>query len=217
MQFASSKTQSMTGASHQLVFMGHCLFVTRVHPVYLVNRSVSMQCQLLWLNHRAWVEVLTSLLSWVTAYLLVAWALPCLPGEWVSFCVPGTIEVDGVCVWTESGRRYTLLPKVYPTLGNDNRVWEQSPCKVIGRWNEPWARVGIRFPGSGEREMGYFPLLVWCRYIWLNSEASWGRKKCFVQRLGRGTCSGSVLVYGSGIKLTVEFIIWQYQVAWWSG
>ena len=44
------------------------------------------------------MEVLTSLLSWVTAYLLVAWALPCLPGEWVSFCVPGTIEVDGVCV-----------------------------------------------------------------------------------------------------------------------
>ena len=63
----------------------------------------------------------------------VTCTLPCLSGVWVSFCVHGTIEANGECVRAESGLRYTLLPKVYATLGNGNRVREQSSCKVIGR------------------------------------------------------------------------------------
>ena len=38
--------------------------------------------------------------------------------EWVSFCVPGAIEVSVDAVWASanSGLRYTLLPKLYATL-----------------------------------------------------------------------------------------------------
>ena len=56
--------------------------------------------------------------------------LSCLPSEWVSFCVPGITEVsaDAARALAKSGLRYTLLPKVYATLGDSNRVWEQSFC-----------------------------------------------------------------------------------------
>ena len=47
--------------------------------------------------------------------------LPCLPGEWVSFCVLGAVEVDGAWVGAKSALRHTLLPKVYATLGKGNR------------------------------------------------------------------------------------------------
>ena len=60
--------------------------------------------------------------------LLVTWVLLCLLGEWVSFWVPGALEVDGAWVWSKSGLRYTLLPKVWATLGNCNRVWEKCSC-----------------------------------------------------------------------------------------
>ena len=40
MQIPSAKCQSARGASHQSAFMGSCLLVTRVCPVYLVDKLV---------------------------------------------------------------------------------------------------------------------------------------------------------------------------------
>ena len=50
--------------------------------------------------------------------------LPCLPSEWVSFCVPGAIEVsaDAVWRWAKSGLGCTLPPKEYATLGDGQMV-----------------------------------------------------------------------------------------------
>ena len=59
--------------------------------------------------------------------------LPCLPGEWVSFWVSGTIDTDGGRVWAKSGIRYMLLPKVHAILGNDTRIWEQCPSLLSHR------------------------------------------------------------------------------------
>ena len=56
--------------------------------------------------------------------LLVTCVLPCLPGEWVSFCVSGAIEADGAWAWAKFGLRCMLLPKACAILGNGKRVWE---------------------------------------------------------------------------------------------
>ena len=56
MWIASAEFRSMSGASHQPIFMGDCLTIYHMY-------------------------------------------LPCLPSEWISLCVPGTIEViaDAAC------------------------------------------------------------------------------------------------------------------------
>ena len=59
--------------------------------------------------------------------------------------------------------------------------------------------MGIRHPGSGEREMGYFSWLVSCRLIWLNLMARLGKEKCVMQRMGKGICPRAVLDCCSGI------------------
>ena len=41
-------------------------------------------------------------------------------------------------------------------------------AEPLGRRNKSWVRVEIRFPGSRERRMNYFPWLVSCRLIRLN-------------------------------------------------
>ena len=55
---------------------------------------------------------------------IVTCVLPCLPEEGISFCVPGAIEEDAAWVSVKSGLRCMLLPKVYATLSNGDRVWE---------------------------------------------------------------------------------------------
>ena len=90
----------------------------------------------------AWGEYLIIMGECVTVSLLVTCVLPCLRGDWVSFCVPGATGADGAWVWVKSGLRCALLLKVYVTLGNGDRVWEQSSCWAKGRRNDYWVGVG---------------------------------------------------------------------------
>ena len=50
--------------------------------------------------------------------------LPCLPREWVSFCVSGAVEVSADATWivAKAGLGYTLLPQEYATSGHGQMV-----------------------------------------------------------------------------------------------
>ena len=82
--------------------------------------------------------------------------LPSLPGAWISFCVSGTAEVGANAAWMQAkaGLGYTLLSKDHATLGDGQMV-------TGGAGN----RVGIGWPGSGDRKMGYCSWLVSCGLI----------------------------------------------------
>ena len=70
--------------------------------------------------------------------------LPCLPGEWVSFCAPGAIAVSADAAWTcsKSGLGSTLPPKEYATLG-DGQMVAGSGGSLFVKPYESRVRVGI--------------------------------------------------------------------------
>ena len=71
--------------------------------------------------------------------------LPCLPREWVSFCVSGTAEVSVDVAWmsAKAGLGYALLSKEHATLGDGQMVTGGSGDRVEldgqGVEGERWA------------------------------------------------------------------------------